>query len=83
MARPVADRCGVCGAQIRGKATVTWVDDRVVHVVCYTPGLGKKTRKPAASGTLGLRDGRLFAPSPGSTVEAEPVDSLKSRATGA
>ncbi len=80
MARRVADRCGVCGAQIHSKATVTWVDDGVIHVICYKPGLGKKARKPAMPGTLGLRDGRTFV-DPG-VSDVAPATPLESRATG-
>ena len=54
----------MCGVAIHRQDTVTWVDERAVHVVCYKPGSAKKTAsKPAPARTSGLRDGRKFVPS--------------------
>jgi hypothetical protein len=58
---------------IHPKAPITWVADGVIHVLCYKPGLVKKPRKTAVPGTLGLRDGRLFLPSPSPQDEVTPA----------
>jgi hypothetical protein len=58
---------------IHPKSTITWIEERVIHVLCYRPGLAKKSRKAGVPGTLGLRDGRLFFPSPVAPVETTGV----------
>lgn len=77
MATRVTARCEMCGMLIHPKAPITWVAEGVIHVHCYKAGLVKKPRKTAVPGSLGLRDGRLFVPSPSPQDDDAAVESVR------
>lgn len=60
---------------IHPKAPITWVEEGVIHVLCYRPGLVRKPKRTVSGGVIGLRGGRLFLTSEtggeGDTPEGE------------
>jgi len=76
MATRIPERCAVCGIAIHSKDTITWVDQRAIHVMCFRPGLSRKPRK---SSSLGVRGGRVLIASPAVTPAETGATPLESR----